>query len=104
MHKTVFIKYVYDAEHADSKARFAVLTREAELPFAPVPGQEIQWPLIRSQKLVQCIWDVERQSFRCQVENDYTVNARVDAPDFDETVEQAPEDGWSVSAVHPASR
>lgn len=104
MFKVIFQKYVFDSDHEDSEARFAVLFREEVVPFAPQPGQEIQWPLERSQKIVGSTWSTEHQSFRCRVEDEYTVNFRLDAPDFDEYLEDAPERGWKITSTYPAQR
>lgn len=56
MFKVAFHKYVFDSDREDSEARFVVLSREEVLPFAPVPGQEIQWPLERAQKILASTW------------------------------------------------
>jgi hypothetical protein len=103
MFNVAFQKYVFDAERDDPKARFAVLTREESLPFAPLPGQEIQWPLERSQKILTSVWSTEHQGLRCRVEDECTVNRQIEAPDFDEYLEDAPERGWTVASIFPAS-
>ena len=102
MYSTVFIKYVFDSDHEDTDARFAVLTREELLPFAPQPGQEVQWPLERSQKILSSTWSTEHKGFRCRVEDECTVNIQLDAPDFDEYLEDAPERGWKIANTYPA--
>jgi len=102
MFKVAFFKYIFDSQHEDPNARFAVLTREEILPFAPVPGQEIQWPLLRVQKIVSSEWSTEHQGFRCRIEDEYTVTFRIDDLDFDEYLEDAPERGWKVCDTYPA--
>ena len=104
MYRVTFHKYVFDAERDDPDAQFAVLTREESLPFAPVPGQEIQWPLERSQKILASAWSTEHGGFRCRVEDEYTVSLRIDGPDFDEYLEDAPGRGWTVASVYPAGK
>ena len=104
MLKVAFHKYVFDAKSDDESARFAVLSREDLLPFAPVPGHEIQWPLVRSQKILTSTWSTEQQGFRCRVEDEYTINYLADAPDFDECLANASEEGWAIAAVYPATK
>lgn len=101
MFKVIFVKYVFDSEGEDPNARFAVLVREESLPFAPVPGHEIQWPLLKNQRVISSTWNCERQSFTCRVENEYTVNLDPDAFDFDESVADAPDSGWAVEQIFP---
>lgn len=103
MYKVAFVKYVLDSDRDDTKARFAVLQREEELPFPPYPGLEMQWPMIRPQKVVSCTWSTEHGRFTCKVEDEYTVNLDIDAPDFDEAVEQAEDEGWTVPSIYPKS-
>lgn len=103
MFKVAFTKYVFDADHDDPKARFAVLLREEYLPFPPVPGHEINWPLIRRQKITSSTWNTEHQGFTCRLEDEYTVNLDPDAPDFDEAIELASDEGWTVSSIYPKS-
>ncbi|MBW8832083.1 MAG: hypothetical protein JF606_22240 [Burkholderiales bacterium] len=102
MFNIIFYKYVFDSDHEDLDARFAVLTREESLPFTPQPGQEIQWPLERSQKILSSAWSTEHQGFRCRVEDQYTVNFKIDEPDFDEYLEDASERGWKLASTYPA--
>ncbi len=102
VYKVVFIKHIVDAQREDPDARFAVLTREETLPFAPVPGQEIQWPLLPTQKIISSAWSTEHMGFRCRLEDKYAVSLRLDALDFDDYLEAAPMMGWKICATYPA--
>lgn len=103
MFKVFFHKYVFDADREDPEARFAVLTREESLPFAPSPGHEILWPLEKSQKIIASVWSTEHGGFRCRVQDVFTVSIRLDDPDFDEYLEDAPERGWKIESVYPGA-
>jgi hypothetical protein len=102
MFKVTFVKYIFDSDHDDAKARFAVLSREEVLPFVPQVGIEIMWPLEKTQEIVECAWRTEHDDFRCRVEDFYAVNFSLDAPDFDEYLDDSPERGWAVSSIYPA--
>ena len=104
MFKAAFEKCVFDSDSDDKNARFAVLSRQEVLPFAPLPGQAIQWPLEIVQKIISSAWSTEYECFKCRVEDEYTVNARLDAPDFDEYLTMALDRGWTVAAIYPATK
>ena len=104
MFNVAFLKYVFDSDRDDPNARFAVLSREEMLPFAPQPGIEIQWSLERPQKVITSTWNAEYSGFRCRIEDDYADNFSIDEPNFDGCLDDAPERGWKVESVYPAQK
>lgn len=104
MFSITFHKYVFEASEEDPDARFAVLIRDERLPFAPVPGHEVKWPLVKTQKITSSVWNTELGCFWCRLEDEYTINHDQDSPHFDEYLEQAPDSGWRIAETSPARR
>lgn len=104
MFRVVFIKHIFDAADANPKARFAVLTREEMLPFAPTPGHEVAWPMDLAQRISSSTWNCDEQKFMCRIDDEFTVNLDVDAFDFNEYIDDAPSRGWRVVNVYEATR
>lgn len=102
MFSITFHKYVFEASEEDPDARYAVLIRDERLPFAPVQGHEVKWPLVKTEKITSSVWNTELGSFWCRLEDEYTINCDLDAPDFDEYLELALGSGWRIAETHPA--
>lgn len=102
MFKVTFVKYVFDSDHGDPKARFAVLFREEILPFAPQVGIEIIWPMEKNQRIVECAWVAENKAFRCRVEDFYALNFNIDVPNFDDFLDDSFDTGWSTQSTYAA--
>ena len=102
MFNVVFIKQIFDAEEASPDVRFAVLQRKEQLPFAPVPGHAFFWNTDRAQKLVSVTWDFSGSNFSCNVEDEFPDNYSPDGFDFEELVENAQSNGWTLVRVYEA--
>lgn len=94
-----FVLSIYDAEEASSEVRFAVLQRHESLPFSPVVGHAISWPLDPNRKLTSVTWNVQASAFTCKVEDDFPDNTSLDGMDFEELIEHAQSAGWQLVRI-----
>ena len=99
MFTVAFIRYIFDADGPNSKARFAVFERELELPFAPTVGQEIRWVGDGPFKVASCTWHFDYSRFWCKLEDEFPDNVSWDAFSFDELVERAKSSGWPLIEI-----
>lgn len=102
MNTVHFSMYVWDGEHIERSQNWTLLTWEAQLPFAPFVGLEIQLPLQRAWRLNRVCWDVEKRWFHCHFEDLFTDPLSIDGLDRDSWIERLSSRGWKVDdGPHP---
>lgn len=104
MFKVTLSVYLWDSHSELEASRWVNFYKELELPFAPFPGLELSFPLERPVRLRRVSWDTEGRSFRCTGEDFCLDAASLEAPDFDEWIEEAESNGWRVEGPHAKQR
>jgi len=99
MYRTIFVKQIFNAREPGPRAEFAVLRREEALPFAPCPGHEFLWEDGPPQKVRAATWNIGDACFSCMVEDTFVDPFSIDAPEFEELVEEAKKSGWTLVRV-----
>lgn len=100
MFKVQLVKLVWNGYTRTNSTLFASLARVIELPFAPVPGHGIQFGMERLWRLTTVDWDVENQTFRCAVEDQFMVTVDDYFEDLLNTLQR---DGWQLYGPCPVS-
>ncbi len=93
--------YVWDNEDIELSQNWTLLTWQAQLPFAPFVGLEIQLPLQRAWRLRSVCWDVEKNHFHCHCEDLFTDPLSIDGLDRDDWIERLISAGWKVFGQYP---
>jgi hypothetical protein len=101
MNTVHFSMYVWDNESIELSQNWTLLTRQAEFPFAPFVGLEIQLPLQRAWQLRSVCWDVEKELFHCRCEDLYTDPSSIDGLDCDNWIERLASAGWKIYGQYP---
>lgn len=96
MHKVRLIKYLWSHQTQEISSEWCKLLYEVELPFAPFIGLSIQLPMQPAWRIRDVEWNVEEQTVRCHIEDQYMNLLDVD-DSYEDWLYMLMECGWELS-------
>jgi hypothetical protein len=96
VHKVRLIKYLWTHQTPEISSEWSKLLFEVELPFVPFHGLNIQLPDQRAWRIRDVEWNVEEQTFRCHIEDQFMNLLDVD-DSYEDWIDMLLECGWELS-------
>ncbi len=96
MHKVRLIKFVWSNQTPETSLEWSKLLYEVDVPFVPFHGLNIQLPMQRAWRIRDVEWNVEEQTFRCHIEDQFMNLLDVD-DSYEDWLETLMECGWVMS-------
>lgn len=96
VHNVRLIKYVWTHQTPEISSEWSKLLFEVELPFVPFHGLNIQLPDQRAWRIRDVEWNVEEQTFRCHIEDQFMNLLDVD-DSYEDWIDMLLECGWELS-------
>jgi hypothetical protein len=94
MFKVIFVKTVWDGDAPETSSTMVLLSREATLPVAPVPGIEYFWGLTKPEAPKTIRWDFLKEAFVCVMPDEFPGDG-IDDFDFDGLVKYLLDGEWN---------
>jgi hypothetical protein len=100
MFNVVFSKSIWNAATPDESSCFALVEREAVLPFPPTHEVKMFWGRDKPQAPTGIRWEFEKQRFYCSMADDFPHAVGPDHFDFEWLIANALAGGWRLIAKH----
>jgi hypothetical protein len=96
MFNVVFAKSIWNASNQADSSCFALVEREAVLPFPPTLEVKMFWGRDKPQAPTDIRWDFDSQRFHCSMADEFPHSAAPDHFDFESLIENARASGWRL--------
>ncbi len=101
MYKVILIIDVYNEDCLEQSTHCTSFTKEIEIPFAPVPGQEISVDSDRSAVIAKVSWSTSESMFRVYLEDRFVEFHGFDEVSYEDWIEHFTERKWVCHGEYP---